>query len=84
MADYPFLTVRLMPAVGTTSPIVFTTDPAQVGVRDSTLYVLDPEPDARGITPARREAILEAARAAKAQSRYQMCVEFGRKDIVFV
>ena len=90
---FPHLVIRLMPAVGTSVAIEWTTDPLGQGfvAGNRVLRVLDPEGTAAAdgagdgaVTPARRASVVEVAQVASTRVRLKMCVVFGPEDCVYL
>ena len=84
---FPQLIFRLIAAVHTRSAVEFTLDPLNLGSDDGgrVFRVLDPDPDAGEIlTPARRQAVIDAATRESTQTRLNVCAAFSPRDTVYV
>ena len=83
---YPQLVARLAPAVYLRQPVVFVTDPLRLGRDTETkrYAVLDPDPGAgRELTPARRQAVVEAAGELCDHLQLPCCAAFSPRDAVY-
>lgn len=84
---YPQLVTRLMAAAYLCQRVALVRDPLRCGRSDVGQYygVLDPEPNAgEALTPARRQAVVAAAREASDRLHLPCCAVFGPFDAVYV
>ncbi len=82
---FPQLAVRYIAAIYAVRAVHFTLDPLHLGDGDGAVFgVLDPDPDAgEPLTPARRQAVLDAAESKANALQLSVCAAFSRYDLVY-